>query len=175
MDTTKIEGYETMTPEQKIAALEQYEPPKETKPATDELERLKAALTKANSEAAEYKRQLRAKQSDDEARQASEQEEKERILQQLEEFRKKDAISGHKSAYMALGYDEQTAAENAKALFDGDFKTVFTNHKKHIEQIKKEAEAAFISRQPGLTAGNTVTAKDMEKAKDDELRRYFGL
>ncbi len=58
IDTTKIEGYAGMTAEQKLAALEAFELPDNN---SAELERLKNAVSKANSEAAEYKKQLRAK------------------------------------------------------------------------------------------------------------------
>lgn len=45
----------------------------------NELERLKKALSKSNSEAAEYKRQLRAKLSDDEAKAQQEAEERKKM------------------------------------------------------------------------------------------------
>ena len=49
IDTSKIEGYADMTPEQKLAALEGYE----YEDNAAELEKQKNALSKANSEAAE--------------------------------------------------------------------------------------------------------------------------
>ena len=51
IDTSKIEGYADMTPEQKLAALEGYE----YEDNAAELEKQKNALSKANSEAAEWK------------------------------------------------------------------------------------------------------------------------
>ena len=60
IDTTKITGYAEMSAEEKLKALEEFEiviP----KPDTDEADKLKAALSKANSEAAEWKRQFREK------------------------------------------------------------------------------------------------------------------
>lgn len=52
IDTSKIEGYANMTPEQKLAALEGFE----YEDNSAELEKQKNALSKANSEAAEWKR-----------------------------------------------------------------------------------------------------------------------
>ena len=49
IDTSKIEGYAEMTPEQKLAALEGFE----YEDNSAELEKQKNALSKANSEAAE--------------------------------------------------------------------------------------------------------------------------
>ena len=69
IDTQKIEGYADMTPEQKLAALEGFEfEVQQQDPA--EIQRLKDAVSRANSEAADYKKQLRAKLSDDEAKAA---------------------------------------------------------------------------------------------------------
>ena len=71
IDITKIEGYAGMTPEQKIAALEAFE----FEDNSSELERYKNALTKANSEAAEWKRKHNDKLSEEEQqKQASEEE-----------------------------------------------------------------------------------------------------
>ena len=53
IDTTKIPGYESMTVEQKLAALEAYETAEDS-----EIERYKNAASRANSEAAAYKKQL---------------------------------------------------------------------------------------------------------------------
>ena len=75
IDTSKIEGYESMTAEQKLAALEAFE----YNDNAEELEKQKAAVTKANKEAAEHKRKLQEKQSDEEKKAQEEAEERERI------------------------------------------------------------------------------------------------
>ena len=62
IDTSKITGYAEMSAEEKLAALEAFEI-EAPKSGTDETEKLKAALSKANSEAAEWKRQFREKQT----------------------------------------------------------------------------------------------------------------
>ena len=50
IDTTKIEGYADMSPEQKLAALEGYDMDVPA-PDTSEIQRLKEAVSRANSEA----------------------------------------------------------------------------------------------------------------------------
>ena len=50
-----------------------------------EINKLKSALSKANSEAADYKKQLRTKQSDDEAAAAMQKEEHEKLMQEKTE------------------------------------------------------------------------------------------
>ena len=52
IDTTKIEGYESMTAEQKLEALTAYE--FEEEQGDSEVERLRSSLSKANKDAAEY-------------------------------------------------------------------------------------------------------------------------
>ena len=62
IDTSKIAGYAEMTPEQKLAALEGFE----YEDNLAELEKQKNAVSKANSEAAEWKRKHNALLSEDE-------------------------------------------------------------------------------------------------------------
>ena len=75
-DVSKIEGYAEMSAEDKVKALEEYEieVPKDN---TAEVNNLKEALSKANSqtskacsEAAEWKRQYREKQTEQERAEA---------------------------------------------------------------------------------------------------------
>lgn len=56
IDLTKIEGYDAMTPEEKIAALEAFQ----YDDHESEVQRLRAALTKSNSDAADWKRKHNA-------------------------------------------------------------------------------------------------------------------
>ena len=71
IDVSNVDNYENMTPEEKVAFFEAYEIP-ESKPAQDngEITKLKAALSKANSEAADWKRQFRDKQTEQERAEA---------------------------------------------------------------------------------------------------------
>ena len=174
LDTTKIDGYADMSAEEKLAALETFE---FEVPQTDnsELERLKAALSKSNSEAADYKRQLRAKQTDEEARTAREEEERAAIMQELESLKKDKAISSLKASYLELGYDVDTAAESADALYSGDFLKVFEYQKKFTEAQRKAAKSAAMDKQPGLSNGEPLSAKNSMDALDKDLRRWVGL
>ena len=70
IDTTMIEGYETMSAEDKLKALEEYEFETPAPKENDEVTNLKAALSRANSERAEWKRQFREKQTEAERAEA---------------------------------------------------------------------------------------------------------
>ena len=81
IDTATIEGFEEMSVEDKLKALINYEmevpAPKDN---AEEVNKLKTALSKANSDAAEWKRQFREKQTEAERAEA---ERKERAITPL--------------------------------------------------------------------------------------------
>lgn len=176
IDTSKIEGYESMTAEQKLAALEAFE----YNDNAEELEKQKAAVTKANKEAAESKRKLLEKQTDEEKRAQEEAEEKERIQKENAELREKVAVSENTTQLIALGYSPELAAETAKAMFDGDNAKVFANQKKFMEAQEKKMKADLLENTPKPPAGDgkpdveafkkmSWTDKAALKAKDPEL------
>lgn len=179
IDTSTIENYEAMTPEEKLAALEsyEYEEPAPPEPVKDnvELQKLKQALSKANSEAADYKKQLRAKQTDEEAKAEQERIEREALAQELESLRKEKTVAKYKAEYLGLGYDEKLADETAAAMAGGEHDVVFANAKKFIEMQKKTIMAEALNRQPELTAGKPITAENIKDKELAELRAYMGL
>jgi hypothetical protein len=155
IDTAKIENYANMTAEEKLAALEAFEYENDGSDA----ERLKAAVSKANSEAAELKRQLKAKQTEEERKEAERLEAEAAIKAELEALRKDKTISDSKAKFLGLGYDEKLAAETAKALADGDMEKVFANQQIHIENVKKAERAASLANDPKPPAGSGGDAK----------------
>ena len=175
VDTTKIAGFDEMSPEDKLSALLSYEFEEQSSDSSGEIERLKESLSKSNSEAAEYKRQLRAKQSEDELKAAADAEEREKVMNELESLRADKAISAHKTSYMSLGYDEATAEANAKALHKGDFGVVFENHKKFIEAQRKAAKAAEMDNHPGISAGDPMNRQNAGDQFEASLRKFAGL
>lgn len=150
IDTSKIENYANMTADEKLSALEAYEYEVEYSDA----ERLKAAVSKANSEAAELKRQLKAKQTEEERKEAERLEAEAAIKAELEALRKDKTISDSKAKFLGLGYDEKLAAETAKALADGDMEKVFANQGIHLENVRKAAAASALAGDPKPPAGS---------------------
>nr|DAE04982.1 MAG TPA: hypothetical protein [Siphoviridae sp. ctO0R2] len=71
IDITKIEGYDKMTPEEKLAALEAFE----YEDNSFELEKYKNAASKANSEAAEWRKKHNALLSEEEQKKQANEEE----------------------------------------------------------------------------------------------------
>jgi hypothetical protein len=171
IDTSKIENYTNMTAEEKLAALEAFEYEADNSDA----ERLKAAVSKANSEAAELKRQLKARMTEDEQKEAERLAAEAAIKAELDALRKDKTISDSKAKFLGLGYDEKLAAETAKALADGDMDKVFANQQIHIENVKKAAAASALADDPKPPAGSSGGDPDPAKDEINKIRKAAGL
>ena len=130
---------------------------------TAEVNRLKAALSKANSEAAEFKKQLRSKQSDDEAAAAAQKEEHEKLVKENGELKRSIALSDSKGKLLAMGYDEKLADETAAAMVDGDMDKVMANQSKYLEAQKKIFQADQMRKTPRPAAGSETGGVDYAK------------
>ena len=160
IDVSKIEGYEDMTPEQKVAALEAAE----YEDFSAEAERYKNAASKANSEAAEWKRKHNALLSEDEQKKQETQEELDSLRQQVADMQKKELVSSHKARFLAMGYDESLADTAAQAMADGDNEKVFAAQKKFLETHDKSIKAELLGNAPKPPAGgNNDKAMTLEK------------
>ena len=175
IDVTTIQGYDSMTAEQKVEALlnvnilEQIDMskfvPKET-------------ADKYASEAADYKKQLRNKMTDDEVAKAEYDREKNELQEKYNVLLKKSTIADHTAKYLAMpGYDEKLARETAEALFDGNMEKVFANQQKANESYEKKikAEAMKGMREPAKgddddKPENVEYAKQRGKARADALK-----
>ena len=152
-----IENYEEMTVEEKLAALEAYEP--------DMSEYVsKLTFDKTASDLAAAKKALREKQTDEEAKAQKEAEERAALVARVAELEKEKTITGYTNSFLALGYDEKTAKATAEALATGDMDLVFINQKKHTEAREKLLRAELLKETPPPAGGKTVT-----KTREDIL------
>lgn len=151
---------EGMTEDEISAALETVGQGNEA-----EINRLKAALSKANSEAADYKKQLRTKQTDDEAAAAAQKEEHDRLVQENADLKRSMALSERKAKLLAMGYDESLADETAAAMVDGDMDKVMANQSKYLEVQKKNIQADAMRKTPRPAAGDDGNGGSMDYAK----------
>ena len=156
IDTTKIEGYEEMTPEEKLAALEAYEIEDSS---SSELERYKNAVSKANSEAAEWKKKHNALLSEEEQNKLAAEEELSNIREELDTLRREKVESDNRARLIALGYDETLAADTAKAIADGDTDKVFAYQKQHQEALEAKIRADILKDTPRPPAGGAGSAE----------------
>ncbi|MBO7205143.1 MAG: hypothetical protein J6V08_01850 [Candidatus Methanomethylophilaceae archaeon] len=173
-DTSKIEGYAEMSAEDKVQALEGFEIEVPAPKENDDTEKLRAALTKANSEAAEWKRQFREKQTEQERAEAERVEREKAVEEELRGLRRDKAVSGFLAQCVTLGYDNDLALRAAEAMADGNAAEILACQQEFIEAKTKQIEANALNKQPGLTTGAPpVGAKDKEET--NKLRGYFGL
>lgn len=172
IDTSLIEGYADMTPEQKLAALEAFE----YEDNAAELEKQKNALSKANSEAAEWKRKHNALLSEEEKKKQEDADKLAQMEQELADLRKGKTISEYKAKFVAQGYDETLAEETAQALADGDSAKVFANQSKFLEEYTKKVKADALKKTPKPTpgAGSGGGAIDYDK-KIEEAQKNGDL
>lgn len=146
----EIENYENMTVEEKLAALEAYEPDMSGFVA-------KSAFDKAASELAAAKKSLREKMSEDEAKAQKEAEERAALETRVKELEHERAVNGYMAAYTAMGYDEKLAKASAEALANGDTKTVFENQKAFHAAREKALRAEILKATPAPSAGAPTT------------------
>lgn len=168
IDTSAIEGYSDMTADEKLAALEAFE----YNDGSDELSRYKSATTKANSEAAEYKRQLKeaqAKLAEADSKATEGQTAAERQLAemraQLESMQRDKTVADYTARLVSSGYVADLAAESAAALADGDAETFFKGLSSFIESHDKALTAQLAQRSITPDKGNKPEQSGMTMQK----------
>ena len=172
IDETKV------TTEEKPPVVEEKKPDNK---ADDETAKLKTALSRANAEAAEWRRKYSstlddAKRKEMEAAEAAEEAAKQREAerQELEALKAYKRVNIYKERLMDAGYDLETANLMANSLPEGVGDAYFAAQKSFIQKQREEAEAAALKKQPGLSVGMppTGSVKTEEDAKYD---RWFGI
>lgn len=153
---------EGMTNDEIVEALADVELPQDR---SDELDRLKKANDKLASEAAENKRQLRARQTEEEKRIADETERYQKMEAENASLKKQIALSNLTSKFISSGLDADTAVKSAEAALNGDFDTVVASFTAKIENAtktaKEEAKAEMLASNPVMKGGNVASqAKD---------------
>lgn len=163
-DTSRIDGWETLSAEDKVKALlEQEIEVEQTEPA--DAIKLKNALNKACEEAASYKKALREKQTEAERAEADRAEREKALQDELASYRDKERISSYKAQLMSAGVDSETADLMAKSLPEGVSDEYFQATKSFLDAQRKNAEIAALGKQPSLSVG--TPPKGM--TKEDEI------
>lgn len=167
IDTSTIEGYSNMTPEQKIAALEAYE---SAEPDYSGYVK-KDVFDKTASELAAKKKELNAKLSEDEKKRRQEQEDREKLQSAYDQLLRDSKISKFKAELLAMGYEDKLASETAEAMVDGDNDKVFANQKKQLEVVQKAARAEALKKTPKPQPdgdGKAMTLTEFRKLSPQE-------
>ena len=184
-DLLKDAYREGMSVEDIEKALEGIELPND---GSAEIDRLRAALSKSNSEAADYKKQLREKMSADELKAKEDAERMEDLQSKYDALLKESNISKNKARLLALGYEDALATETAEAMVNGETDKVFAAHKKHLDSVEKKIREDALRNTPKPTGGsgkNTMTKEkframsaqeryDFSQSHPDEYKELYG-
>lgn len=159
IDTTKIEGYDGMSAEEKLAALEGYEMPDADYSGYVR----KDVFDKTASELANLKKTHNDLLSDDERKKAELDEEIKGLHEKVETLEKEKTVSAHKAKFIAMGYEEALATETAEAMADGNAEKVFENQQKFLEAYSKKLKADKFKDTPKPPAGDPDKGMTLEK------------
>lgn len=170
IDTSKITGYAEMSAEDKLKALEAFE----YEDNAAELEKQKAAVSKANSEAAEWKRKHNALLSEEDKKKQEQEDKFASMEKELSELREAKSASEYKAKLIGLGYAEDLATTTAKAMVAGDTMTVLANQQKFLDEYAKQVKADALKKTPKPTPGAGGGTGEMDYAKKIEEARTNG-
>lgn len=185
INTENIENFDSMTPEEKVAALMAYDIPDEVDMSKYVL---KTTFDNKASEAANLAKQLKEKETalkskateqmtEDERwqekmrelQEASEQQTNE-LKEQLAAFQRKDTLRDYQTNLTLLGFDEKLAPETAEALADNNIEKVFTNLRKFLDAYRKNVEAELMRNTPQPHGG---AKDDGDDGPDMKLVKKF--
>lgn len=151
INTKLITGYEQMTPEEKIAALQGF-----NFPDPDYSGYVKKDLyDKAASDVAAWKKKHHELLTEDERKKQEEAEKWTAMEQELAGLKKGKTVSEYKAKLVSQGYDEELATATAAAMESGDMATVFANNQKFLDGYAKKIIADKLKRTPRGADGGT--------------------
>ena len=141
---------EGMTAEEINAALADVSLPEDK---SAEMAKLKDAVSKANSEAAKYKKELNEKLSAEEIKAKEDAERWEKLEKERNDLLREKNVAGHKAKFLENGYSAEDAEASATALVDGDYTTVFKYLGQFRENLEKKFKAENINNTPKPQGG----------------------
>lgn len=170
---------------EKTEKVNEQTPAEPAKSVTDleaEIARLKAenekqrtSISRASSDAADWKRKYTATLDEAKQKELALEEQRKRELEELELLRSERRVSNYREKLMDAGIDRDTADLMAKALPDGVGEEYFTAYKAFSESQRQAQQAAALKNQPGLSVGMPPTAADAQREDLNRLRKSFGL
>lgn len=170
--TDRIAGYAEMSAEDKLKALEALE----EADSSAELERMKNAVSKANSEAATWKKKHNELLGEEERKKQEQADHLAQVEKELADLRKEKTVSEYAAKFLGMGYEESLAKETAQAMADGDTEKVFANQVKFNDALKKSAIADKLKNTPrpgvGSDGGSIMTLKKLRTLSDEEYEKF---
>jgi len=163
IDVTKIEGYEEMSPEDKLKALESFDIEVPEPDYTGYVR--KDIYDKTASELSEKKKELREKMTEDEAAKQAEQEERETLQANYDALLHKVTVSENKAKLLGIGYEESLASKAAEAMAKGDLDSVMKYQKQHLDAFEKKIRGEVLKGTPKPTGDGESKSMTLEKLR----------
>jgi hypothetical protein len=134
--------------------------------------KLKRAVDKSSSEAADYKKKYNATLSEKEQADMAKAEEQARRDERLAELERENSIHKFTEQYLDLGYDKESAIAAATAQVDNDVEVLFKLQKKVIDEKVLAKEQELIKDIPRAKTGvySSMTAEQILAIPDREER-----
>ena len=151
-----------------------FEQPKAEVPS-DEITRLKNALTKSNSEAADYRKKWQSTLSEQERLEAERQQRDAERDARIAELEKEKAVGDYTAKCLAMGYSAELAKSSAIAWAEGNNEQVFADMNTFIAEKTKQLQAEALNNQPQLTNGSPVVTPTPEDDLTAAFRKAIGL
>lgn len=107
--------------------------------SNEKITHYKDLISKANAEAADYKRKWKATLSEQEAATQEKNDEFEALKKKCADLEKAQALAENTAKYLDLGYPKELAEQSATALISGDLDTLMNTQKSYIEMVRKTA------------------------------------
>ncbi|MBO7132256.1 hypothetical protein J6V85_03325 [Candidatus Saccharibacteria bacterium] len=139
----------------------------------------KDTADKYASEAAQYRKELKAKMSQSELEQTEAAEKMNQLQTDYDSLLRKVKMSENRAEFLRLGYDEKLAAESAEALINNDLVTVFKNQEKFINQVRESVKADLQKQIPtpqsnaGVVSVNYADQIDAAIAEHDMTKLAY--
>lgn len=134
IDTSTIEGFDTMSAEDQVKALLGLDIPEKVDLSGYVKKEL---LDKTASDLAAAKRSLKEKMTSEEAAKAQSDEAMKELQDKYNELLKKTSIAENTAKYLEVGYSPELAKSTAEAIFNGDMDAVLENQKKYNAECEK--------------------------------------
>lgn len=145
--------HEGMTEDELSTALEGV-----VKATDDDTLKLKNAISRANKEAAEYKKQLLAKMSETEKAEAERKEKEAALIEENNQLKHTIQLSETTGKLLAQGYNADLATKAANAILSGDVASVLECQTAFLADQKKKMEAKAMDETPKPKTTTQATA-----------------
>jgi hypothetical protein len=164
IDVTSIDGYDTMSAEDKLKLLENYDLPDYESEGYVK----KDAYDKATSELSNLKRSIKAQLSEEDKVKTETAERMRELEERLKEYETQNFMMTNKTKLLALGFEDALATDAVKALAETNYDKLYDVFKKTLANTEKRVRSEALKNTPHPQATSTETA-NISKEQFDKM------